>query len=100
MTKADNPKAVAGDNSKPQANMATAAARIAVKSYVERIERLQDERDVLGTDVKDIFAEAKGLGYDTKALRKVLARRKRDREEVLNEDTMIELFEEALGVFA
>jgi uncharacterized protein (UPF0335 family) len=99
MAKADNPKAVAGDNS-GEVNMATAAAREAVKSFISRIERLQDEKQGLADDIKDIFAEAKGLGYDTKAMRKVIARRTRARDEVVAEDTMIELIEEALGVFA
>jgi uncharacterized protein (UPF0335 family) len=99
MAKPDNPKAIAGDNS-GDVNMATKQAREAVKSYVERVERLTEEKDVTITDIKDIFAEAKALGYDAKAMRKVIARRKRDREEVVAEDTMIELIEEALGVFS
>ncbi len=96
---ADNPKAVAGDNS-GEVNMATQKARDAVKAYIERVERLAEEKQTIADDIKDIFAEAKGNGYDVGAMRKVIARRKRDREEVLAEDTMIEVIEEALGVFA
>lgn len=99
MAKADNPRAVEGDNS-AQFNIATAAARAEIKAYVERVERLQDERSVIGEDIKDIFAEAKGKGYPVGAMRKAIARRKRDREEVREEDTMIEIIEEALGIFA
>lgn len=97
--KADNPKAVAGDNS-GDVNMATEQARKAVKAYVERIERLAEEKQGIADDIKDIFAEAKGNGYDVGAMRKVIARRKRDREEVVAEDTMIEVIEEALGIFS
>lgn len=98
MTK-DNPRAVAGDNS-GDVNMATAKAREAVKAYVERVERLAEEKQTIADDIKDIFAEAKGNGYDVKAMRKVIARRKRDREEVIAEDSMIEVIEEALGIFS
>lgn len=99
MTNPDNSRAVAGDNS-GDVNMATQKARDAVKSYVERVERLAEEKQTITDDIKDIFAEAKGLGFDVGAMRKVIARRKRDREEVVAEDAMIELFEEALGIFA
>lgn len=99
MSKPDNPKAVAGDNS-GEVNMATEKAREAVKAYVERIERLAEEKQTIADDIKDLYAEAKGNGYDVGAMRKVIARRKRDREEVVNEDTMIEVIEEALGIFS
>lgn len=99
MSTTDNPRAIAGDNS-GDVNMATQKARDAVKSYVERVERLAEEKQTITDDIKDIFAEAKGHGYDVGAMRKVIARRKRDREEVMAEDAMIELFEEACGIFS
>lgn len=99
MAQADNPKAVAGDNS-GTVDIASKRGRELVKGFVSRIEKLQDEKDTIGIDIKDVYAEAKGSGIDTKALRKVIARRKRDADELSEEDTMIQLFEEALGVFA
>ena len=63
-------------------------------------ERLIEERDTISEDLKELFSEAKGNGLDVKILKKVLARRKRERSEVEQEDTMIELYENQLGVFS
>lgn len=80
----DNEAAIAGDQ---------------LKSIVERIERLEEEKSTIAEDVKEVYAEAKGNGYDVKILRKIIARRKRDREELQQEEAMIELYEGSLGVF-
>ena len=64
-----------------------------LSSYVSRIERLEEERKGLADDVKDIYAEAKSLGYDVKALRRVIARRKMDKSAREELDALIELYE-------
>jgi len=84
-----------GHNSTPEVG-GIAADRL--KSIVERIERLTEEKKALSGDIKDIFAEAKSAGYDAKVIRKVLQRRARERAEVEEEDTMLERYEHALGL--
>jgi uncharacterized protein (UPF0335 family) len=64
---------------------------------VERIERLMDERDGIASDIRDIYSEAKGVGYIPKALRKVVARMRADEAALAEEETLIELYEAALG---
>lgn len=78
----------------------SAGAGETLNSYVTRIERLAEERQERTDDIKEIYAEAKGNGFDVKVLRKVIARRKRDREEVREEDAIIALYEDQLGVFS
>lgn len=69
-----------------------------LRSIVERIERLQDERKSIASDVKDIFTEAKSAGFDVKVVRKVLQRRAAERAEVEEQDTLLDLYERALGL--
>jgi uncharacterized protein (UPF0335 family) len=71
-----------------------------LKSVVERIERLEEEKKTFSDDIKEVYAEAKANGYDVKILRKVIARRKRDRAEIKEEEAIIDLYETQLGVFA
>lgn len=82
-----------GHNSEPGG---IAADRL--RSIVERIERLNEEKKGLADDVKDIFTEAKSAGFDAKVLRKVLARRKMEREAREEQDHMLDLYERALGL--
>lgn len=70
-----------------------------LRQIVERIERLEDEIATQRLDVKEVYAEAKGLGYDTKALRKVVAMRKKDAQKLAEEQEVIDLYASALGVF-
>lgn len=70
-----------------------------LRQIVERIERLEDEIANQRLDVKEVYAEAKGLGYDTKALRKVVAMRKKDAQKLAEEQEVIDLYASALGVF-
>jgi uncharacterized protein (UPF0335 family) len=71
-----------------------------LQKFVERIERLEEEKKELAEGVKDVKAEAKARGYDVKVLAKIIARRKRERAAVSEEDALINLYEDALGVFA
>ena len=68
-----------------------------LKSLVERIERLEEEKRALSGDLKEVYAEAKGHGFDTKILRKVVALRRKDAVEREEEDTMVTLYMSALG---
>jgi len=75
----------------------TAFAEGQLKSLVQRIERLEEEKKALAGDIKEVYAEAKSQGFDTKVLRKVIALRKRDSTERQEEDALIELYLGALG---
>ena len=65
-------------------------------TYVERVERLTEERDALSADIREVKAEAKAAGFDVKILNKVVQRRKRSRSELEEEDDLIRLYEEAV----
>ncbi len=68
-----------------------------LKSIVERIERLEEEKKTIADDIKEVYAEAKGNGYDVKVLRKVIAIRKRDANERAEEEAILDLYLQAVG---
>lgn len=68
-----------------------------LRSIIERIERLEEEKSEVAADIKEVYAEAKGNGFDTKALRKLVALRKKDRDKVMEERAILELYANALG---
>lgn len=72
-----------------------AGARL--KSFVERVIRLEEEKKELGEDVKEVYSEAKGVGFDTKILRKVVKRAQMDAEKRREEDELLEMYESALA---
>lgn len=65
---------------------------------IERIERLEEEKASIASDIKDIYAEAKARGFDTKAMRKIVSLRKKGPEERQEEAAILELYMEALGM--
>ncbi len=67
-----------------------------LRSIVDRIERLEEERKALGADTKDIYSEAKSAGFDVKALRVLIRRRKQEAADLEELDTLIEVYERAL----
>jgi uncharacterized protein (UPF0335 family) len=67
-----------------------------LRAIIERIERLEVEKQDAAEAQKDVYAEAKGDGYDTKIIRKVIARRKRDRADLAEEEAILEMYENAL----
>jgi uncharacterized protein (UPF0335 family) len=69
-----------------------------LKSIIERIERLEEERAGIASDIKDVFAEAKGNGYDVKTLRKILALRKQDASERDEQEHLLDTYKRALGM--
>lgn len=88
---------------------ATAAARTAedaaphaiasqLKAVVERIERLEEEKKALTDDIRDVYAEAKGNGYDVKALRAIIRLRKQDKAERQEHEALLETYMHALGM--
>ncbi len=76
----------------------TAVAQGQLRSLIERIERLEEEKKALAADIREVYAEAKANGFDTKILRKVVALRKKERSEREEEEAMIELYLNALGM--
>ncbi|MFI4996521.1 MAG: DUF2312 domain-containing protein [Hyphomicrobiales bacterium] len=78
--------------------MSDAVAPDLLKSFVERIERLEEEKASISGDVKEVYAEAKSQGFDTKVLRKVVALRKRDAAERREEQEILDLYLQALGM--
>jgi uncharacterized protein (UPF0335 family) len=69
-----------------------------LQAFVERIERLEEEKAGVSSDIKDIYAEAKGNGFCTKTLRTIIKLRKKSRDERLEEEAMVELYSQALGL--
>ncbi|GGE79330.1 DUF2312 domain-containing protein [Stappia taiwanensis] len=69
-----------------------------LRAFVERIERLEEEKKVLADDIKDVYAEAKGNGFDAKILRKVVMLRKKKPHEREEEESILDLYKHALGM--
>jgi uncharacterized protein (UPF0335 family) len=68
-----------------------------LKSIVQRIERLEEEKKTIADDIKEVYAEAKANGYDVKVLRKVISIRKRDARERQEEEAILDLYLQAVG---
>jgi len=73
-----------------------AGARL--KSFIERIERLEEEKSAIADDIKDVYAEAKGTGFDTKTIRKLISLRKIDTEKRREADEILDLYKSAIGM--
>lgn len=71
-----------------------------LRSIVERVERLIEERKALTSDISDIYKEAKSAGYDVKALRKLVAERSKDPREIEEQEQLLDVYRNALGMFA
>ncbi|MBY0284780.1 MAG: DUF2312 domain-containing protein [Sphingomonas sp.] len=69
-----------------------------LKLLIERAERLEEEKKGIADDIKDVMAEAKSRGYDTKAMRKIMAIRKKRKEEYQEEEAILETYMQALGM--
>ena len=77
---------------------ATTFAKDQLKAIVERIERLEEEKKTISDDIRDVYAEAKGNGYDVKALRAVVRLRKQDKDERVEYEAVLETYMHALGM--
>ena len=69
-----------------------------IRALVERIERLEEEKSTISADIKEVFAELKGSGFDTKAVRAIIRARKKEAHERQEEEAMIQLYMDALGM--
>ena len=76
----------------------TGVAAEELKQFVERIERLEEEKAGIAGDIKDVFAELKGRGFDSKAIRSILRIRKKDHAERQEEEAILDLYMQALGM--
>ena len=86
------PKAHEGD-----ADVLGSAAREHLKSFVQRIERLEEEKANIGAGLKEVYAEATSMGFDTKILRKVISLRKMDRNDRAEQEALLDLYLGAIG---
>ncbi|WP_343684031.1 DUF2312 domain-containing protein [Asticcacaulis sp.] len=86
-----------GDHVEAHPDVVTAAAQGRLRSLVERIERLEEDKAAIAGDLKDVYAEAKGEGFDTKTVRKLISLRKKDKVKLQEEKTLLELYASALG---
>ena len=77
---------------------ATRFAKDHLKAFVERIERLEEEKKALSDDIRDVYAEAKANGFDVKALRSVVRLRKQDADERKEQEAILETYLQALGM--
>ena len=69
-----------------------------LKSFIERIERLEEEKKALADDIKEVYAEAKGTGFDVKIMRQVIRLRKLDKDDLDEQETLIDIYKRALGM--
>ena len=73
-------------------------AKEQLRSFVERVERLEEERAALTADIREIYSEAKGLGFDAKIMRQVVRMRKLDKADFQEQEAMLDLYLSALGM--
>jgi uncharacterized protein (UPF0335 family) len=69
-----------------------------LKSFIERIERLEEEKAALAADVREVYAEAKGTGFDTKIMRQIVKLRKMDEAARAEQDALLDLYKKAIGL--
>jgi uncharacterized protein (UPF0335 family) len=88
--------ALAGDNRLMADVGGIAGDRL--KSLIERIERLEEEKRALGEDIKEVYAEAKGTGFDPKIMRQIIRIRRRDKDDLDEEESLLDVYKRALGM--
>jgi uncharacterized protein (UPF0335 family) len=69
-----------------------------LKSFIERIERLEEERRTLSEDIKEVYAEAKGTGFDTKIMRQIIRLRRMDKDDLDEQESLLDVYKRALGM--
>lgn len=69
-----------------------------LRAFIERVERLEEEKQTIADDIKDVFAEMKGTGFDTKAVRTIIRMRKKDQAERQEEEAILDMYKAALGL--
>lgn len=86
------------DDEKLDVDVLTAATQGRLRSFVERVQRLDEDKKAVQADIKEVFAEAKGEGFDTKVLRKVIRIADMDKAKRQEEEAMVDLYLSALGL--
>jgi uncharacterized protein (UPF0335 family) len=69
-----------------------------LRSFIERIERLEEEKRTLAEDIKEVFAEAKGSGFDAKIMRQIIKIRRMDKDDLDEQETLLDIYKRALGM--
>jgi len=69
-----------------------------LKSFIERVERLEEEKRALAEDIKEVYAEAKGTGFDTKIMRQLIRLRKMDKDDLDEQETLLDVYKRAIGM--
>ena len=69
-----------------------------LKSFINRIEKLEDEKKEIANDIKEVYAEAKGAGFDVKAMRKLISLLRKDKDELAEEEAILETYRAALNI--
>ena len=82
----------------PETNTTQSVDGDRLRSIVERIERLEEERKAIGADIKDIFIEAKSVGFDVKVLRQLIRIRKLEPAEIEEQETLLDVYRRAIGM--
>ena len=90
--------ATSTDQSAPDDPAVGTIAADRLRSLIERIERLEEERKTLGSDIKDIYAEAKSVGFDVAVLRTIIQLRRKEPAEVEEQETLLDVYRRALGM--
>jgi uncharacterized protein (UPF0335 family) len=85
------------DDASPHSDVLNGTAQTQLKSIIERVERLEQEKAEISEQIKEVFAEAKGNGFDVKILRKIVRIRKQDRAKRMEEEAILDLYLSALG---
>jgi uncharacterized protein (UPF0335 family) len=85
------------DDASPHSDVLNGTAQTQLKSIIERVERLEQEKSEISEQIKEVFNEAKGNGFDVKVLRKIVRIRKQDRAKRMEEEAILDLYLSALG---
>jgi uncharacterized protein (UPF0335 family) len=88
----------AKQNSSDQSMTSDAVNAGHLRAFIERIEKLEEEKKALADDIKDVYAEAKGNGFDVKVLRKIVSIRRQDKDKRREEEEILDLYLSALGM--
>lgn len=85
-------------NDEPLSDATASFAKEQLISFIERIERLEEEKKTVSDDIKDVFAEAKGTGFDVKALKEILKIRRQDADQRAEHEAIVDLYLQSLGM--
>lgn len=87
------------DNNPPTKTVKLGVNGGPLRSFIERIERLEEEKKAISDDIREVYVEAKGTGFDTKTMREMVRLRKRDSAERAEQEALRDLYAHALGIF-